>query len=162
MTSSAQRKMGKWDKGMMCTEHRFYHHLWIPYIVRSKIMYVLPGDKMFCAQSSVILVFIPLVASQAREINTKITLPLALKQFLTRVHTLFSIHHVRSLSIYILLLLVHWLQGHSWFQTLFLVRILHSSPPRQNGCHFRSRHFQMHFYERKISYFHSNFIEVCY
>ena len=50
--------------------------------VRNKIIYVL---------SSVIFVFISLVASQLAKINTNITLSWALKQFVTRVHTLFSI-----------------------------------------------------------------------
>ena len=51
----------------------------------------------FSAHERVILVFISLVAS---ETNTKITLSGALKQFVTQVHTLFSITTI-STYIYI-------------------------------------------------------------
>ena len=44
----------------------------------------------FCTHSSVILVYFPRCFA-TREINTKITLSWALKQFVTRVHTFFSI-----------------------------------------------------------------------
>ena len=44
-----------------------------------------------CAHSSVILVFISIVAA-TREINTKITLSWAHKQFATRVNTLFYVY----------------------------------------------------------------------
>ena len=36
-----------------------------------------------------------------------------------------------------------------------------SSPPAQNGHRFRRRHLQMNFRKWIVSYFHSNFIEVC-
>ena len=49
----------------------------------------------FCAHSSVILVFVPRCFG-TREINTKITISWALKQFVTRVHTLFSIYVMMS------------------------------------------------------------------
>ena len=33
--------------------------------------------------------------------------------------------------------------------------------PGQNGLPFRRRHFQMHFHQWRIMYFHSNFTDVC-
>ena len=50
----------------------------------------------FCAHSSAVLVFISLVALQLPtwEINTKITLSWALKQFATRVQTLFCLYSI--------------------------------------------------------------------
>ena len=41
----------------------------------------------------------------------------------------------------------------------FRVMYINSSPPGQNGCYFRRRHFQMYFQEWKVLYFHLNFTE---
>ena len=66
--------------------------------------------------------------------------------------------------------LIKFSPSYQFENKISLVHLLHywsypvmfnSSPPRQNGRHFRSRHFQMHFHERRVLYFHSNFIRVC-
>ena len=64
VTSLAEERQREWDTGMMCKDRRFYRHLWIRYV-----------ECYFCVY-----------------LNTKLTLSWALKQFVTRVHTLFAIH----------------------------------------------------------------------
>ena len=62
--------------------------------VSNKLMYVLAWRTVFCAQSSVIFgVYFPRCFT-TQEINTKINLSWALKQFVTRVHTLFTLSSV--------------------------------------------------------------------
>ena len=82
--------------------------------VRNKIMYVLSWRTIsaltrvlfWCLFPSLrSLVFISLVA---REINTKTTLSWALKQFVTRVHTLFSIYFPWSSNVIIDFAIIEW------------------------------------------------------
>ena len=105
----AKRKLNECGMGTMCKLRHFY-------VIYGLVMSWKKWNNLcnlvtncFCVHLSVILVFTSLVALQlgfgvyiprcfgAREINTKIILMWVLKQFVTPVHTLFSISSVMTL-----------------------------------------------------------------
>ena len=92
VTSSAERNASEWDTGIMC-EYPCFSVIYGFVMSSEKYNNVCTLEtNCLCTHPSAILVFISLVAAQTREINTKITLSWAYKQFATRVHTLFSMY----------------------------------------------------------------------
>ena len=81
------------DTGMMCKDRRFYHICVIFGFklcrVRNTIMYVSRDELFVRSLECYFGVYLPRCFATG-EINSKITLSWALKQFVTRVHTLFS------------------------------------------------------------------------
>ena len=94
LSSSAERKPSEgWDTGTMCKDRRcrFDRHLWICYVVKEiKKSVCTPWRTVSTLARVLFCVEIPRCLA-TREINTKIILSWALKQFITLVHTLFSI-----------------------------------------------------------------------
>ena len=89
-------KRARHSTGIMCEDPRFS-------VIYGFVMSCKKLDNVctlvtncLCTHSSVILVFISCTVCATREINTKITLSWAHKQFATRVHTLFSIYPYSS------------------------------------------------------------------
>ena len=89
-------KRARHSTGIMCEDPRFS-------VIYGFVMSCKKLDNVctlvtncLCTHSSVILVFISCTVCATREINTKITLLWAHKQFATRVHTLFSIYPYSS------------------------------------------------------------------
>ena len=81
----------------MCKDRRFYRHLWIRYVVLEIKWCMYSRDELFLRSLECYFwIYFPRCFA-TREINTKITLSWPLKQFVTRVHTLFSINTPYSL-----------------------------------------------------------------
>ena len=92
MTSSAERKLSEWDTGTMCKDCHLYRHLWIRCVMQEIKWCMYSRDELFLSSLKCYFgVYFPHCFA-TREINTKITLLWALKQFITQLHTLFSIY----------------------------------------------------------------------
>ena len=79
-------KIERGDTGTMCKDHRFCCVYGFVRLCKKQSNVCTLVTNSFCAHSSVIFATI-----NTKNKNTKITLLWALKQFVTRVHTLFSI-----------------------------------------------------------------------
>ena len=97
MTSSTERKPSEWDTGTMCKDRRFYRHLWNRNAMQEIKKCMNFRGALFLRSLKCYFGIYFTRRFTTWEINTKITFAWALKQFVTRVHTVFYIHIVSNL-----------------------------------------------------------------
>ena len=97
VTSSAKRTPNEWDTVTMCKDRRFDCHLWIRYVVKENNVCTLVTNFLVLTRVLFLCVYFPRCFA-TREINTKITILLALKQLVTWVYTSFFISRLSGFA----------------------------------------------------------------